>query len=944
MISKKFIVVTAAAFAAMFSVLAIACGNSDAGLTRADVEGIARAEMANVPAPEPGLTREEVAEIAQASVVTATADSLTYADVEVIVRESMADAAAMTPGDGGLTRADVDAMIQAAVADIPPPVPSAPGLTAADVERIVRSAIAGIPQPEPGLTRAEVEQIARAAVPDLPPTIPPEPSLSPAEVEQIAHSVVASIPPKSNPAEYTKYFVDAAISRYNSLELDATLAHYNSADSVDGQWYVFIGDESGELIGHYNPEIIGQNLNGALGTDATGYNFGPDMLAATEDGKWVSYVFNNPATGQLESKHSWVVRHDGLLFGSGWYTDPAEYTRFLGSNAIGMYESDGLESTVAHYSSPDSVDGHWYVFIAREDGEVIAHYDPDHIGANFHDEFAIDSTGYNAGAEILSATEEGKWVSYIIPSDETGELEYRHAWVVKQDGLLFLSVWRAEPSEFTRSFVSEAIRRYEADGLDNTLDYYGTTESVNGQWYVFVIYAERFQDENGEIIGHYDPAIIGQNLNEELGIDATGYRFGPDMMAATEDGKWVSYVFKNPATGELESKHSWVVRHDGLIFGSGWYTDPAEYTKFFVNSAIERYESEGLEDTLAYYNTRESIDGQWYVFIVDKDGYTISHHNPAVRGRDPSLRVDATGYFYGDDLLSATEDGQWVSYVFNNPATGRIESKHTWAVRHDGLIFGSGWYTEPAEYTKFFLDSAIRMYDSEGLEATIAHYNSPESVEGSWYVYIAREDGEVISHYSPDSIGENFHDSYSIDFTGFDAGAAILAATEDPKWVSYYYTDDETGELISDHAWVAKRDGLIFLSVWVVEPAEYTRAFVAEAIRRYENEGLDDTLAYYNSPDSVNGQWYVFIADETGELIGHYDPEIVGQNLNGSLGTDANDFRFGIQMLTATEEGKWVSYVFNEPVSGGLASKHSWVVRHDGLFFGSGWYSNVAEQ
>jgi signal transduction histidine kinase len=94
----------------------------------------------------------------------------------------------------------------------------------------------------------------------------------------------------------------------------------------------------------------------------------------------------------------------------------------------------------------------------------------------------------------------------------------------------------------------------------------------------------------------------------------------------------------------------------------------------------------------------------------------------------------------------------------------------------------------------------------------------------------------------------------------------------------------------------------------------------------------------------VNGQWYVFIAEGTGELIGHYDPEVRGQNLNGSIGTDVNDFKFGAQMLTATEDGKWVSYVFNEPVSGELASKHSWVVRHDGLLFGSGWYSNEPAQ
>ena len=33
----------------------------------------------------------------------------------------------------------------------------------------------------------------------------------------------------------------------------------------------------------------------------------------------MSYVFRNPESGQEETKHSWVVRRDGLLFGSGWY-------------------------------------------------------------------------------------------------------------------------------------------------------------------------------------------------------------------------------------------------------------------------------------------------------------------------------------------------------------------------------------------------------------------------------------------------------------------------------------------------------------------------------------------------------------------------------------------------------------------------------------------------
>ena len=29
----------------------------------------------------------------------------------------------------------------------------------------------------------------------------------------------------------------------------------------------------------------------------------------------------------------------------------------------------------------------------------------------------------------------------------------------------------------------------------------------------------------------------------------------------------------NPATGEVEDKHFWLVEHDGLVFDSGWHHD-----------------------------------------------------------------------------------------------------------------------------------------------------------------------------------------------------------------------------------------------------------------------------------------------------------------------------------------------------------------------------------
>ena len=249
-----------------------------------------------------------------------------------------------------------------------------------------------------------------------------------------------------------------------------------------------------------------------------------------------------------------------------------------------------------------------------------------------------------------------------------------------------------EPAKYTQYFVKAAISKYDSEGLDATVAHYNTRESVDGQWYVFIL------DKDDIMLAHAAiPDYVGRPASANVGPNNF-----PSVEAvaavADEDGAWLSYTLTNPATGAVETKHSWMVEYDGLTFGSGWYergpskSDVPAYTRAFVGRAIDLYYAVGREDTIAYYNTRESVDGQWYIFIVDEDGYTISHHNPMFRGRDPSLRVDAAGYFYGDDLLGATESGRWVDYVLLNPETGDDRQKHTWAVRHDGLIFASGWY------------------------------------------------------------------------------------------------------------------------------------------------------------------------------------------------------------------------------------------------------------
>ena len=122
--------------------------------------------------------------------------------------------------------------------------------------------------------------------------------------------------------------------------------------------------------------------------------------------------------------------------------------------------------------------------------------------------------------------------------------------------------------------------------------------------------------------------------------------------------------------------------------------EPAAYTQSIVRDAIRLYDNEGRQAAFDHYSSTENVDGPWYAFIVGEDGRTIAHFRPELIGRDPALRVDVTGYFYGDDLLSATEKGKWVSFVFYNPNTDEETLKHVWIVRHDGLFFGSGWYEQ----------------------------------------------------------------------------------------------------------------------------------------------------------------------------------------------------------------------------------------------------------
>lgn len=227
---------------------------------------------------------------------------------------------------------------------------------------------------------------------------------------------------------------------------EAAIAHYSRPESLDGQWYLYMVSEDGRVIAHPDPQRLGLDLKSWVGTDANGYPFGREILSATPEGKWVSYVYRNPENlwepqdfHQFELKNVWVVRHDGLLFASGWYISAEEFTKLLVATAIDRFRSGGLEETVEYfrrpgsalaglesavqyYNSAETVHGRWAAFIADETGTVVAHPDRGAIGQSIQEIL---------GASDLAATPEGRWV----------DTQSLRMWIAEHDGFTFGSGW-----------------------------------------------------------------------------------------------------------------------------------------------------------------------------------------------------------------------------------------------------------------------------------------------------------------------------------------------------------------------------------------------------------------------------------------------------------------------------------------------------------------------
>lgn len=121
----------------------------------------------------------------------------------------------------------------------------------------------------------------------------------------------------------------------------------------------------------------------------------------------------------------------------------------------------------------------------------------------------------------------------------------------------------------------------------------------------------------------------------------------------------------------------------------------AKEAQVLVEKAIARYKIVGTHKTFAEINNRAGpfVDRDLYVFVIGPDHKIIAHG--ADKGRVGETMVgfkDVDGKAFGDEIIAASAEGNWMEYKFENFTNKETETKISFVKKVDGYVFGSGYY------------------------------------------------------------------------------------------------------------------------------------------------------------------------------------------------------------------------------------------------------------
>ena len=531
----------------------------------------------------------------------------------------------------------------------------------------------------------------------------------------------------------------------------------------------------------------------------------------------------------------------------------------------------------------------------------------------------------------------------------------------------------ADRLQEAKDYVDEAIRRYSADRED-ALEFYGSEESIDKELGMYLL----LLNDGVVVVNPASPRLV--NVDIRRITDPKGNEFGKALAEADENGVEVSYVATdttNPDDNDrftFRNRTDWAILADGLVFSAGWVdreTDvestlsKREKAVATVIEARDRMVVLTIPATVEHYKKPESVDGEFYIIMANPRGPIVAdatgHLSAGTNIRDIEASDDPE---LGQKIFALANGGRlWTSHLWPNPAKeGRVERRHTFAVKFSGIYLVSGYYEDTPDVTpppapdrldtaKAYVEEAIEFYRRDSLGAR-EHYSSTESIdqELGLYLLLIRDGVILVNPVFPDSVNTGIE--WRTDPLERQYGKALAEADEEGLVVEYLIpVPSDNFTFRKKTAWAKLDEGKVFSAGWTDRETDVESGLnarqkaigeVIEARGRLQSRELTPTIAHYRNPESIDGEFYTILAHSNGNIIADATrPDLpVGTNIRDMAASDDPDLGQKIAAV-ASGEGEWFSHMWPNPATGQEEQRHTYVTRFFSLYIISGYYGDL---